>query len=460
MCSGNLTMTSQPLVPNPGAQLARVIRLSSTQTAHFWSSQLHNHIRRGDWLSVTNRYRQDCLNRLKDDTKQNKSPDPADLGQYIAASAPLHCCDGWALLGRAIDCLSRGDNASAVHLAYYAELRAAFSLLACGGVGIFDHHHFLVDTNGHCQGFDGNTHAIIWEALTTWAESPEAEKQVCTSVCPDGIPLEQWLSNFGMAPTATHVAGTLLAKWGVDLVVLSDDRHMRNEVSYRPTRLNPKATPDPLFIAEFLHSLWTLCEPEGRSRFPHLDRELLRLSLDITFKGIGVRPGKSAQADFEERIDDMLKGMAVDASAARNWKGLLRWSQTTPLPLLIKEANKPSTRGGPIQPTSIIARATLLLRVATGLCQDLLRNAGFGRASLRFWWNPLGEDFGLWSPGNEPDPLMDLYSDIEDALRDAGHWAGANAGVPPSMEAWRREQSSTISTLGSCERIALWGLGL
>ena len=70
---------------------------------------------------------------LEDDAKAARINEP-HFREYVAASAPTHLIDGWSYLARAIDALLRGDAPAAVHLGYYAELRAAMSLLAGGGI--------------------------------------------------------------------------------------------------------------------------------------------------------------------------------------------------------------------------------------------------------------------------------------------------------------------------------------
>jgi len=70
---------------------------------------------------------------------------------YVAVSAPLHCADGWSFLGRAVAAILLGDATAARHLGYYAELRAAMSLMAAHGVGIFNRTHFVVVTADDCR---------------------------------------------------------------------------------------------------------------------------------------------------------------------------------------------------------------------------------------------------------------------------------------------------------------------
>src|SRR5262245_50036590 len=90
--------------------------------------------RRARWLQTNNKYRVRCTHRYECDLKASPpTVDHAGLTSYIAASGPCHVVDGWSFLGRAVDAALHGDPYTAIHLGYYAELRAAMSLLACEG---------------------------------------------------------------------------------------------------------------------------------------------------------------------------------------------------------------------------------------------------------------------------------------------------------------------------------------
>src|SRR6267154_602060 len=67
------------------------------------------------WLPKSNRYAENTLARLKLDAKPTGSVRTTHLSQYISASSLLHCSDGWSYLGKAIDCLLRGDPHRVVH---------------------------------------------------------------------------------------------------------------------------------------------------------------------------------------------------------------------------------------------------------------------------------------------------------------------------------------------------------
>ena len=97
-------------------------------------------LKRSMWIGTTNRYVNDVIARLRE-SEPNSATHKRNLAQYIAASTCLHANDGWSYLGRAFACLIAGDAHRALHLGYYAELRAAMSLLAGNGIGVFNNKH-------------------------------------------------------------------------------------------------------------------------------------------------------------------------------------------------------------------------------------------------------------------------------------------------------------------------------
>ena len=89
------------------------------------------------WIGQRNRYAQDTISTIRAEANPGPLVAPKQLSQYIAASIVLHCSDGWSFFGAAVSSLLHGDPHRARHLAYYAELRAAMSLLAAFGIGVF-----------------------------------------------------------------------------------------------------------------------------------------------------------------------------------------------------------------------------------------------------------------------------------------------------------------------------------
>lgn len=155
------------------------------------------------WLSAKNRYAIKCVERIAADTRVGgPGLRHADLQSYVAASSVIHCMDSWSYLARAIEAELSGDFSGARHLAYYAELRAAMSLLASGGIGVFKNKHVSVKADRRCESIakSGGTHEFVWDALEFWARQSFAAQQVLDVIRPGGKPLCDWLTHFPMCP--------------------------------------------------------------------------------------------------------------------------------------------------------------------------------------------------------------------------------------------------------------------
>ena len=426
-------------------------------------TNLARHLQANAWLDNSNRYRLETIKRLSKDASRS-TIDHTSLAEYIAASAPLHCTDGWSFLGRALTCHAHGDSDAARHFAYYAELRGASTMLATEGIGIFSGRHYIVDTSSTCKRIPlprdkQGTHKACWLVLEHWATLPRAADLISTVISPASVPLADWLNAFGAASALQPIGIDWLESWGLDLKRLSEDRDARNEASYRPTRLTSRASLDGSDSANFLYSLWNLHEPFAFSRFEYLDRHLLRLSLELAHKSVTGRQVQDDTANFSSSIDRTVNTISPGGLPENQWKNFLRWNADPDTPQLINEAGGDVNVTNPRHHLQVIARATLLLRLATGACAKLLNEAGVGRDELEFWWNPLGEDRGLWEPKNEPDDLTELWADVEVELENLAEWDKVNTGGS-SIARWLNDRSRTINVLGGCERIALWGLGL
>lgn len=446
------------------------LRKSSREAVQKTFARLRRPMRRNKWLWEKNVYREKCIKTLWKHTQPGSSVNTNDLADYIAASTALHCADGWGFLGRALACHTYGDSDTARHLGYYAELRAAMSLLATEGIGIFDDRHFVVDLGNTCQpigtlpkakkrGWLG-THAITWLALEHWANRISSTDILAEIIQPAGIPLRDWLRTLSTGSSWRPIGSSWLKAWGLDLRRLTDDRDARNAASYRPTHLNPVTSLDALSSSNFMRNLWEIFEPSAGSSFEILDRHLLRLSLEVGFRAISDKKPELYPNEFAMTIRTVLNALALSESSAQHWQDFLTRKIEHSDPIIISEARQSDKVTDPRHHIQVLSRATLLLRVATGACAQLLRKTGFGNRDLEFWWKPFGVERGLWENGNEPMTLMDLWADVEMALKETREWEINNARKTPSFARWRRDKGHTIPILAECERIALWGLGL
>jgi len=409
------------------------------------------------WIGQTNHYAHDVVDRL------NQAPADAtqrrDLAQYIAASVSLHASDGWSYLGRAVACVLAGDTHRALHLAYYAELRAGLSLLASAGVGIFNHRHYVVPAVNSASKLHVQlgTHVTAWLALEHWAQQPASGALFTDLVRPEGRTLNDWFQPQGGAATLAPQAKDWFMQWGMDLGLASKDRDARNESSYRPDGIPAIWQSFPKDGLEFVRDTWSALEPSSTSSFEQIDRHILRLALERHFHGLTGRVAVATDPAFAALVNSAVDAQGfADATADRLKKFLLRQAAPTD-PLIFRYSTLPP--GTPATDAlAVLSRAVLLLRIATGSAQGLLHQAGVGADVLSFWWQKVGEARGLWPPDAPPTTLSDLWADVEESLSDLSTIEADDPSALESVNGIAFRAEVRLGVLSSHERVGLWGL--
>jgi hypothetical protein len=371
--------------------------------------------------------------------------------------------DAWGYLGKSIEAHLGGNPDISRHLGYYAELRAAMALLATQGIGVFDKIHSIVNKQHKCMYLKnaGGTHAFAWDALENWAETQAAGDLLFNVIKPGGLPLIDWLNHSSLAAGLHGIlAKKWLLEWGLDLKRLKEDRDARNSSSYRPTAFSSSRAINVRDALKFVKRFWEICEPNESARFPVLDRYILRLSLDIAFLKSHNYSRKKAKRRFKDKVNEMLRVLNPGDLTAQQWVTFLNYADSSDLPLILKEARKTDPPATPRHHIQVLARATLLIRVATGASYACLRTlSGFDKSDLEFWWTRIGEDRCLWHEGNPPDRFVDLWTDIREALNAIEAWEEEHKENKTSYnKLWQEQRAAGL--LGTCERIGLWGLGL
>lgn len=414
------------------------------------------------WLGVRNHYALDTIARIKQDTNSGRTPVSSQLSEYIAASAILHCFDGWSYLAHAVESLFDGDTATAVHLAYYAELRASMSFLASDGIGVFSNQHCWVDSAGAGHFFNGpGTHAFVWEAVKEWAAFPAKSVRLLDLFQVGGRSFTEWLHAAGYPrgsiPT-TRLARHWLEDWSLDLDVLEDDRHFRNEASYRPQRMRTCPSQMPLIEAlRRVIEFWQVCEPSASERFSLLDRYLLRHALKATYQ---MRTGRAYLGKaFERFVESAMANLGLSASSVLK-DFLVRRRARVNHPLLVEAKKKGQAGNRVLRPLSIIARAILLLRMASAAAEDLLSSQAVTLSDLDFWWRDLGENIGLWESGAAPGQMVDLWADIQPVINDVVQWCNTPNTTSASAIQTRQDRAFELWQLTQFQRAGLWAIGL
>jgi hypothetical protein len=403
------------LSPNDCAKIQSASRSSVEKTF----SGLRRFAKEFKWIGKSNSYCKDVIDKISSDSKARHIKNPRHLAQYIAASCLLHCTDGWSYLGKSITALLRGDPHRCRHLAYYAELRGAMSLLATEGIGIFNNTHFVVDLPNSVSRLQGNynTHRFAWDCLELWGKQGASADLFAKVVRPYGRSLEDWLAPVGGASAAAPHAEEWLRQWGMDLKFFAGDRDARNVSSYRPDGLIEAWRIDAPTSLNFVKDVWSSLEPAPGSQFERIDRNILRMTVDRIFRG---RTGKAASDDrqgFAAFVLPIVQHQGLTPTIEQRWMEFLtRESAASDLSILTYSGRIPGSLKD--SHVAIISRAALLLRVASGSSALLVQGSGFSSEAIAFWWKGVGHGRGLWDGEKRASELLDLWADIEPLLQD------------------------------------------
>lgn len=415
-------------------------------------------IKNSRWVGVTNRYASDVVNRLVKEPP-NDNGRKRNLAQYIAASAILHSNDAWSYLGRAISCLMVGDAHRALHLAYYAELRAGMSLLAGAGVGIFNRRHYVINAPNSTASLvtkDG-THMVAWKALEHWSRQPASGSLFASLIRPEGISLDDWFAPIGGVTTLTAQAREWFMQWGMDLNLATKDRDARNESSYRPDGIPLAWEIASTNVLEFVKDLWASLEPSDQSSFEQIDRYILRLALERHFGATSGSAPAATNPAFVSLINNVVGAQGLQPAGTKRWNDFLLRATAASDPLIFANSStQPAAKAS--DPMAVLSRAVLLLRVATGSAHDLLKQAGFDATALSFWWSAIGVARGLWDGAAPPEQLSDLWADIRDTLLEVEDTIATDPSALSSINGLGYGLSGRLNMLCSHERVGLWGL--
>ena len=424
-------------------------------------SRLQAHWANRTWLDKGNQYQTAPIYRINKDSKPGKSFNHSQLANYVAASTIIHCYDGWSYLARALQAELVGDPDAARHLGYYAELRAAMSILAGEGIGVFNFNHVVVDKAGKCHPFGNtgktlSTHVMVWEALEHWAGLNRGNDLIFMAIKPGGHSLQAWIDSFG--GNAGFVASAWLKQWGLDLSLMSQDREARNIASYQPTTFTSAGPRDIEKTLISVTHFWKICDPESNGGFPILDRHLLRLSLELLFKNKTGNSRLQANVKYSNQISKMVDNLNFTEEERQRWRKFLTYEKENYTPQLLVDANRKSPPNNIDHSKQVLARATLLLRVATGSLSDLFHLSNLELdPDLDFWWTSESVRRCLWALNTQPESFIDLWQDVDNALGITQQWVEDTNRPECYYSFWERNPYEAM-TLTTSERIFLWGL--
>ncbi|MGC3994721.1 MAG: hypothetical protein QM779_11515 [Propionicimonas sp.] len=407
----------------------------------------------GTWLSPNNPYLTGGSRKIVDDCRSQTAAF-GDVAEYVGASAFVHCADAWSYIGRATDALLKGDLHAAVHLAYYAELRAAKSLLASEGVFVGNYYSCALDANATLTKVSGGgTHLAAWELISDWFLQPRSLMAIARLIAPGGQQLQAWV---GAVPGGVSaVMQDMLAGIAFDLHSFAEDRERRNLASYEPSTLAaPTLGVDA--IRRTVAEVWSEIEPVLGGDFPGVDRAVLA---NVLFRQY------SAQHAIPDPHDS--SRTVIDWSGWESWVNSLTPSSLNPSALRDVLRSDPTgsdfqailgsafvDTSGMTDPAEFIrpmlGRATVLARLATGMCRRVLADAGKAIGDLAPWTQSFAISRGHIEVAPLPYPATDLLADL-DLPREVLEQSQA-----PTLNVLLRDLSNGIGLLGQTDRVVAW----
>ncbi len=441
----------------------RIVGEASPEAVRTAAGRLSGRLTDEIWLASNSRYLSETQKELGRDLgkKIAVSLPPASakalqLAEYVAASAILHCSDGWGYLGRAMAAQLQGDVGASRHLAYYAELRAAMSLLASQGIGVANYKQVVIKQSGEVDVVkQKGTHLFTWDALTVWSDSRSSAIAFAEIIQPADVPLSEWLEPIAGAPVTAATGRAFLLGWGLDVGRFALDRDARNESSYQPQTLRGADPPTSSRAAEFGRDFWDLFQPEGAGKFGRLDRYLLRRTLERQFESQKGKTVAAHQGQFAGYVQHAI-GNVQPTIPPHQLEGFLTRASDPGDPTLLSDAETHGKVEDPEDHLQVMARAALLLRAASGFARQLLEEANLSYAEYEWWAAQIAAGRALAGDRSSLESPDDLWADIGDAIvdLDAKITGGETSTYLQLHETCARE----VTLLGGCERIALWSL--
>lgn len=416
---------------------------------------------RGRWLTERHQMR-DPRHSLRGKPSPHARLLTQRIAEYAAASVPLHVSDAWTYFGRAMSALAMGAPEVAQHLLYYSELRAAQAILSRHGVLILAGQKMVVRPEGTeripITGRAGhNDHQSLWVAFEGWSKLASATGFCGGVLSVSGSTIQEWISNRPVSASLGSVISPLLQGWGLDLRRFSDDRNLRNHLSYDPTRLELRDLGiSPKLIGSLYEQVWALLEPGAGNPFEALDTYISRQA----FEAIELKGGSSSRtlaSAAYKKSNRVWAENVLGKGRSDFMTDFLQRPYSSPEPEILRLAGTDvSNQMLSTQLTGMVGRATILLRLATGALRDLVSSAGATVRTVDFWVKDMLAIHGIESPAGNPVDYADLFREVSETLVDIEplRLLASSSDIPHMKSTY----GTPIETLSGFERVPAWSV--
>lgn len=388
----------------------------------------------------------------------------SELKEYMAVCTFVHTIDGWSYLSNAINTFLNGEPSITIHLAYYAELRAAIAFLCSEGILIANNEQACIDSSDNIyipsnqprpmRIIPSGTHSATWNIINDWVLNNKKQTYILEYFTYKGKSFKDLVQFIPHAASTDAGQATLIKKWlqtwCFDIHKYEEDREGRNTSSYNANiyrNFSPNNLKDSLNI---LNEFWLLLEPSTDS-FSKLDQYLFSLYLREIYTTASSSGIAISKEDF---IKEFYKrsGLTEDSFLTTIF---INNEESSLIKYAKNDQIDPST--GEVFPLTIVARAILLLRLCCGSCSFLFKRNNIVKNDLDFYINKVGQDYGIWDTIN-PTDLKELWTDINDLLVDFEQYFKAN--TPNNILNLKNTFVEYSDIYTQFSRAGLWGFGL
>lgn len=315
--------------------------------------------------------------------------EPETTPAALAVDALVHLTEGWRFLSSALSSVLGNAPAQATHFAYYAELRAAISLLSSHGMRVSNRKNSYLEVSGASKTTPTwhalPTHKVVWKLWEAWAATSSAETLLFTQlkVLPS-VTIGHLKTSVGRVTT-----NRTLTRWALDLS-MGKEHEARNEASYETPTARASLQHMQASDFEFVQDLWALAEPTGFGL--KFEQELARYLIDADLNdAVGTDANK--RADWRRRL---VNDLERSTGTPRDTLEAFFFDSSPPSPIFDFAFDTDT------KPLNMVARAFFLLRLA-----NLVPNAAmttYPTTLAKGWLKDWLTHAGLYDPSSGVDP--------------------------------------------------------
>ena len=273
----------------------------------------------------------------------------ANPASELAAEQIFHMIEGWRYASAATNAFLNHSKHTALHFAYYAELRAAMSLLSWSGIRVRQSAHYYLDVYGNKKSFGPErTHSAVWGLWQNWVRRTDA-----TKLFKEQIRLTSNVSLSNVLTSLQYVdPSKTLRNWGMDLAQIQADHTARNTSSYEAFWINSPLSKMSQDDLDLVLMLWKLLLPQDAGLL--FDSSLISYFVSQALPAMTQTMGKTTAGCLDEIVKVIVTNTGADAELVLRRLDTTQYT-TTPFDLASSVDAKTE---------NVLCRAFFLLRLS------------------------------------------------------------------------------------------------